>query len=119
MRDGLLAASRQLRVTRCEAVVDRDPRAPHDEVAVVLLEGDALSAQERARHRLGGLALRVDERAVEIEQKAADRHRFAALYHAARGSSGHRCNRGGRKCHDIAVSPTSHDVIRTRTWCIV
>src|SRR6185503_17135031 len=55
------------------ALVDGHPRPADDEVAVVLVAGDPV-AGEGARHRLGALALGVDERPVEVEEDRPDGH---------------------------------------------
>ena len=57
-----------------ELRVDIDPRVPDDVVAVLLADREPEAAGERARHRLGALALAVEESAVEVEEDAAEVH---------------------------------------------
>src|SRR5262245_8384057 len=70
----LLRPGQPLAEVGAEQVVDLVPRVTHDEVAVGLGDVDAEPLLQRARHRLGRLALAVDQRPVQIEEEGGERH---------------------------------------------
>ena len=73
--DQLVTGPAVIGIALAQLAVDIDPGASDDEVAVGLLD-DHTAASQRSGHRLGALALAVDQRSVEVEQ-----HRFEGFRH--------------------------------------